>query len=156
MTLQNFKAFPTPIKMPINFQGKVTILTNCDVTEDEVTLFNASIKAMSEYLSDNNIDLSTHCKFNVLFTYDGTFSFFEENNTNCGSQLQFAIYRMNKLRQLKSYKLTMFVYIEELAHYFLRIYDETAIKYKVEDVMKYILPDFKLDDVKGWGLNGLQ
>ena len=49
----------------------------------------------------------------------------------------------------------LFVFIEELAHYFLRISDETIIKYRVADILRYILPNFTDDEMKKWGLNGL-
>ena len=49
----------------------------------------------------------------------------------------------------------MFVYIEELTHYFWRISDETIVKHKVIKIMQSLIPDFSVDSVKGWGLDGL-
>ena len=111
---------------------------------------------MSEYIRDNNIDLSDYSSFNVFFTYNGTLTLFEESQTNCGSQFHVAIYRMEKLRQLNSVKKMAFVFIEELAHYFLRITDETLIKYKVTEIINYFWSDFTIEEAKGWGLNGLE
>ena len=63
---------------------------------------------------------------------------------------------MEKLRQLNSVKKMAFVFIEELAHYFLRITDETLIKYKVTEIINYFWSDFTIEEAKGWGLNGLE
>lgn len=157
MTLQNVKGFIKPIVIPHSFLGKVKVFTNCDVTEDEIVLFNAALKAMSEYVRDNAIDLSDYFTLNVFFTDDGTIAFTENSDTNCGSQFHLALYRMGKLRTLPDkYTKMLFVYIEELAHYFLRISDETIIKYRVADILRYVLPNFTDKEMKSWGLNGLQ
>ena len=122
-----------------------------------VELFNAALKAMSEYVRDNAIDLSDYFTLNVFFTDDGTIAFTENSDTNCGSQFHLALYRMGKLRTLPDkYTKMLFVYIEELAHYFLRISDETIIKYRVADILRYVLPNFTDEEMKSWGLNGLQ
>lgn len=156
MTLHEVKPFVKPISVPNAFSGKVKVFTNCHITEDEITLFNAALKAMSEYVSDNSIDLSDYFTLNVFFTEDGSISFSEESSANCGSQFHLALYRMGKLRSLPDkYKKMLFVFIEELAHYFLRIADETIIKYKVAEILRYILPSFTDEEMKNWGLNGL-
>lgn len=155
MQLQNAKSFPKPIKYFNNFKEKVKIFTNCDLTEDEIDLFNAALKAVSEYVHDNNIDLTDYFVLNVFFTYDGTISFTENDTKTCGSQFHVALYRMEKLRALHSYYMMIFTFIEELAHYFLREYNETVIKYKVEEIMRYIYPDFKLEGLARFKLNGL-
>lgn len=156
MTLHDVKPFVKPINIPNAFVGRVKVFTNCDVTEDEIILFNAALKAMSEYVSNNSIDLSNYFTLNVFFTEDGTISFSEESCANCGSQFHLALYRMEKLRSLpEKYKKMLFVFIEELAHYFLRTSDETIIKYRVADILRYILPNFTDDEMKKWGLNGL-
>lgn len=157
MILQNVKPFIKPIKIPDNFKGKVTILANCNITEDEIDLFNASLKAVSNYVLNNSIDLSDYFTLNVFFTDDGTIAFSEEKESNCGSQFHVAVYRMGKMRTLPDkYKRMLFVFIEELAHYFLRISDETIIKYRVAEILRYILPSFTDDEMKNWGLNGLE
>lgn len=56
---------------------------------------------------------------------------------------------MKKLRESNHEIIILFVYIEELLHYFLRIYDETLIKHKVGEVIRYMIPDFDENDMKG-------
>lgn len=155
MILKDAKLDLTGIKIPIGIKEKVNILANCEITEDEVILFNAAIKGVYEYILKNNIDLSDYYKLNIFFTYSGELTFLAEKDTQCGSQFHVAIYRMEKLRRLNSERLILLVFVEEMAHYFLRIYDETIIKYKVEEIMRYISPNFTLDELKGFGLNGL-
>lgn len=68
MILKDAKQLPKEIKIPSCIAEKVNILSNCEITEDEVILFNAAIKAILEYVSDNNIDLSDYFKLNIFFT----------------------------------------------------------------------------------------
>lgn len=155
MTLENAKQFPCMIFVPPVLQGKVEILTNTELTKKEVALFNDALRAMGAYIADKKINLMDLFTLNIFFTYNGTMSFVENSAGNCGSQFYLALYRMEKLRQLNSDVLMLFVYIEELAHYLLRISNETFVKYKVSEIMRYIVPDFQMEDVKGYGLNGL-
>ena len=113
MILKDATSFPKPISVPIIAKSKVTVLTNCSLTEDEVTLFNASIKAVCEYIQTNNIDLADYFAFNIIFTQDDSFSFIPDKNTACGHQFQLAIYNMNKIRSFHNNELTVFVFIEE-------------------------------------------
>lgn len=157
MILKNYKSTtPKPFKIPENLQGKITLLANCDLTADEIDLFNSGLSAISCYIIDQHIDLSDYSSCNVFFTYDGSFTVEEEKTTNCGAQFHIAPYRMEPLRYLNSVKIMLFVFVEELAHYFLRISDETIIKYKVAEILRYVLPSFTIEEVKGYGLNGLE
>lgn len=70
MTLKDAMSLPKPISIPIITKNKVTVLTNCSLTEDEVILFNASIKAVCEYIQTNNIDLTDYFAFNIIFNQD--------------------------------------------------------------------------------------
>jgi len=60
MKLVDAKSFPKQINIPSIATNKVTVLTNCDLTEDEVTLFNAAIKAVCEYIQNRNISLDSY------------------------------------------------------------------------------------------------
>lgn len=155
MILENQKIInPKPV-IPRNLKGKINVFANCSVQAKEVNLFNQALQCVSRHLKHDEIDLSDYFILNVFFTEDGSISFHENNESNNGSQIYMAIYRMNKLRRINVSIFTLFVYIEELAHYFWRIYDETEIKYKVVEIMNYIVPGLTIEDVKGWGLNGL-
>ena len=155
MKLRDEKYVLKSIALPNVLQNKMFLRANCDLTDEELKTFQLTLNLVAKYIAENNIDISRCDKFNILFTSDGSFSFFEEDPRVCGMQLQLAIYRMERIRKLQSITMTLFVYIEELAHYLLGIYDETIIKHRVADIIKYVVPDFDLQDLKELGLNGL-
>lgn len=43
MKVVDFKSVPKKINIPSIASNRVTVVTNCALTEDEITLFNASI-----------------------------------------------------------------------------------------------------------------
>lgn len=155
MTLDEQKILsPRPI-IPALLKGKIKIFANCDVKKSEILLFNQALQCVAKHLEHDCIDLSDYFVLNVFFTEDGTISFHENDDKNNGSQIYMAIYRMNKLRKINVNVFMLFVFIEELAHYYWRMYDETEIKYKVVEIINYIVPNLTIEQVKGWGLNGL-
>lgn len=155
MKLIDFKSFSKPVNIPNIATNKVTVLTNCVLSEDEITMFNASIKAVCEYIQKHNICLDEYFAFNVIFTNDGSFSFKQEGQNAIGCQFQLAVYNMNKIRSFNDSQMTLFVFLEELCHYFFRISDEKAVKYRVEEVFKIFSPTFDLDTFKRrYSLNG--
>lgn len=145
---------PRPI-IPKVLKNKVSLFSNCKLSEMEIILFNLALQAVANHIEKDKINLDDYYKLNILFTENGKISFHEESVEVNGTQVYMAIYMMNRLRKYNNATFTIFVYIEELAHYFWRIYDETQIKYKIVDIIKYIVPDFTIDIAKGWGLNGL-
>lgn len=145
---------PKPI-VPALLKGKINFFANCDVNPSEIALFNQALQCVAKHLDHDNIDLTDYFVLNVFFTADGSISFHENNEKNNGSQIYMAIYRMNKLRKINSDLFMLFVFIEELTHYYWRIYDETVVKYKVAEIINYIVPNLTIEQVKGWGLNGL-
>lgn len=155
MILEGQKILTPRPKVPTILKGKINFFTNCEVKSNEIVLFNQALQCVAKHLEHDRIDLSDYFVLNVFFTEDGTISFHENDDRNNGSQIYMAIYRMKKLRKINANVFMLFVFIEELAHYFWRIYDETAIKYKIVEIINYIVPNLTIDDVKGWGLNGL-
>lgn len=142
--------------IPKILKGRITIVSNCKLKESEIHLFNTSLQCVANHLIKDNIKLEDYYSLNIIFTETGCFSFHENDEYNNGSQFYSAVYRMNKLRKIDVNIFTMFVYIEELAHYFWRIYDETAVKYKVVEILNDIVPNLSIEDLKGCGLNGIE
>lgn len=155
MILDSQKRLPLKPTTPNILKTKIHYFTNCNMTTKEIILFNQALQCVAKQLIMDGIDLSDYYVLNVFFTEDGSISFRENNDATNGSQLYMAIYRMNKLRKFNSSILMLFVFIEELTHYFWRIYDETDVKYKIVEIINHIVPDLTIDIVKGWGLNGL-
>lgn len=155
MTLEEQKILmPRPV-VPSLLKKKINFFSNCYVKPTEIALFNQALQCVAKHLEHDKIDLSDYFVLNVIFTENGSISFHEDDDRNNGSQIYMAIYRMNKLRKINANIFMLFVFVEELAHYYWRMYDETAIKYKVVEIINYIVPNLTIDDVKGWGLNGL-
>lgn len=155
MTLEEQKILsPRPVVPPL-LKKKINFFSNCYVKPTEIALFNQALQCVAKHLEHDKIDLSDYFVLNVIFTEDGSISFHEDDDRNNGSQIYMAIYRMNKLKKINANIFMLFVFVEELAHYYWRMYDETAIKYKVVEIINYIVPNLTIDDVKGWGLNGL-
>lgn len=145
-------------RIPKIFKDKklITVISNCKLQEQDIYLFELSLQCVANHLEKDNIDLSDFYGLNIIFTDMGSMSFHENDEGNNGSQVYFAIYRMKKLRKINSNVFTMFVFIEELTHYFWRIYDETKVKYKVVEILNDVVPNLTIDDLKGCGLNGIE
>ena len=142
--------------IPKILKGKITVVSNCKLKESEIHLFNLSLQCVANHLEKDNIDLQSYYSLNIIFTESGEFSFHESNDCNNGLQFYSAIYRMKKLRKIGVNIFTMFVYVEELTHYFWRIYDETIVKYKVVEILNDVAPNLSIEDLKGCGLNGIE
>jgi hypothetical protein len=141
--------------IPKILKGKITVVSNCKLKIEEIRLFELSLQCVANHLEKDNIDLDSYYSLNIIFTEYGAFSFHEQDECNNGSQFYSAIYRMGKLRKINNKTFTMFVYIEELTHFFWRIYDETIVKYKVVEILNDVVPNLSIDDLKGCGLNGV-
>ena len=153
MELVGAKSFVKTINIPSIALNKVTVATNCVLSEDEITLFNASIKAVCEYIQ--KCDISLEDSFNVIFTEDGSLAFEENSEGALGYQFQLATYNMKRLRDLNDYEMMVFTFIEELSHYFFRICDEKTVKYRVEEIISIFYPEFDLNELrKKYILNG--
>lgn len=155
MILKNQKLLIKKPIIPLKLKDKISFFSNCDVTIAELKLFDQVLQCVATQLENEQIDLSSFYKLNVFFTSDGSMSFVENDDRNNGSQIYMAVYRMDKLRRIGSVTFTAFVFAEELAHYYWRIYDESIVKYKVVEILNHIFPNLTIEEVKGWGLNGL-
>ena len=155
MILENqWRIDPKPI-IPKRLKNHVKIFSNCKLSKQEVILFNISLQSVANYLEHDSIDLSDYHTLNIVFTENGKISFHDTKDNVNGMQIYMAIYKMMQLRKKGSSSFSLFVFIEELVHYFWRISDETIVKYKVTEIMQTIVADFTIEIAKGWGLYGL-
>lgn len=156
MNLKNQRIINPKIVIPKIFKGKIRLFSNCQLSKNEVLLYNICLQITANHIIIDNIDISDFYQLNIFFTEKGELSFEESNCNVFGQQVYMVNYNMKHIRSRNNYNLMLFVYFEELVHYFWRIYDETDVKYKVTDLMKDIVNDFTIDTAKGWGLYGLQ
>lgn len=156
MTLKDYKQFPIKMLKPDSINKIVTLLTNCEITKREAIIFIESLRLLALQIEKENIDLIDFHTFNIFFTLEGELTMFEKSSTNCGSQFHVAIYRMNPIRHLKSEYAMMFIFLEEMVHYFWRSADEAFVKNKVVEIMKLLISDFSLSYMtERWTLNGI-
>lgn len=148
MQLDNQRIFSKKIKVPELLKDKLQLMTNCDLSVHEIDLFNVSLSCIEKQIQIDNINLNDFCKINVVFTKDGSFSFHENHEFRSGMQLYLATYRMNKIREQNADWYTLFVYVEELTHYFWRIYNEDEVKYKVVEILHDIFPKLTVEKMK--------
>lgn len=145
---------PKPL-IPEILKDKVKIFSTCCLTMDEVKTFNLALQTVADHLKKEKINLNNHQLVNIIFTENGEIVFYEDIETVTGIQMSVIAYMMNKIRKLDSLTILTIVYIEELVHFFWRIYDETEVKYKVVEIIRDIIPEFTIEDMKGMGFNGL-
>lgn len=60
------KSLVKAFSVPRNLKDVITIMSNCELTECEIDLFNGALDCVSRYLVDENIDLSGCRCFNIL------------------------------------------------------------------------------------------
>lgn len=156
MILKDAKKFPVEIIKPNSLNSIITILTNCDITAREAIIFSESLRIMELQIKTENIDLSNFNAFNIFFTSEGELELYEESTTNRGSQFHVAVYRMKQIHELRSEYAMMFIFLEEMVHYFWRSADEAFVKNKVVEIMKILIPNFTMDYMTSrWKLNGI-
>lgn len=155
MILEEQKIINPKIKIPPILKGKIKIFSNCILYKDEIIWFQVSLQLVANHIEKDKIDLSDYYCLNLFFTENGSISFHDNLDNVNGMQIYMAVYKMKRLREMNTAAFSMFVYVEELTHYFWRISDETIVKHKVVEIMQDLVPAFSIDAVKGWGLNGL-
>lgn len=144
MRLKGMLQVTNDIIIPDVLSEKIGFYSNCTLAKNEIALFNMALSALSKYIIDMQIDLSNHMFLNVYISNDNEISIYSENKNVLGCQFYAVLYPMNRLR-LKPDGVILFVIIEELAHYFLKIIDERLIKREVEKIYKYLVSDFTLE-----------
>lgn len=156
MILRNATRFPIKMIKPDSLSNIITLVTNCELDTREALVFVESMRIISIQIMKDNIDLSKFHVFNIFFTLTGEITIYEESETNRGSQFHVAVYRMKQIRELHSEYAMMFIFLEEMVHYFWQSSDEAFVKNKVVEIMKIIIPNFSLNYMtERWSLNGI-
>lgn len=110
----------------------------------------------ASYIDKHNI--SVHCpEVNIIFTENGTVNLLPDENTFSGGSVVYLItynieiWRHANTEDMES--LILAIYLEELCHFYLNIYDEIKVKHQVYDIMHSINQRFTFDYYKnliGW------
>ena len=136
MTLKDHTSFPIQMIKPPIVDKIITLLTNCHLSEREAVIFNESMRILAHQLVKENINLTVFHSFNIIFTLNGEISLYEKSPTNRGHQFSLAMYRMEPIRELKSEYAMMFIFLEEMVHYFWQSADEEFVKNKVVEIVQ--------------------
>lgn len=143
------------INIPDKLKQKLTFASNIEITKREKFIMEIVLEEITNQLEYENMSIDSLTRVNAIFTKDGSFSMYEENDKTYGNHFSLAIYAMEKIRNTNNEKFMLLVFTEELVHHYWRLEDETKTKYKVLEIIQRIEPEITLDLIKGWGLNGL-
>lgn len=155
MHLKNSQSFPVAIIKPDSLREKLKVYATCSLTEHEINLFNKVLRCVDNHLLIDRIDLSTLYTLNVLFIEEEFAFSYEGNIGTFGNQFHLATYRMSKLRDYNSDVFMSIIFVEELTHYYWKIFDETIVKYKVVEILNDMFPKLTIHMLKEIGMNGL-
>ena len=156
MDLKDRVEFPSKIIVPDIFKNKLGACSNCVLMDKEILIFNKALYAVSQQLLQENVEPSTIEKFTTFFTLKGELNLFEQINNTFGVRFNSAVYMMENIRKTNSDVFMLFTFVEEMAHYYWHISNETLVKYKVEEIIQQVHPEFTLDYMRErWNLNGL-
>jgi len=154
MQLDGFVQSRAPI-IPEMLRGKLTMIANYALDDTDVRLFGLALKAVELQLQKDGIPKTDLTVVNVVFTRDGCFSISESSMITYGFHFSLAVYALESLKKTNDARFILTTFIEELAHHYWRIEDETAVKYKVVEIASNVTPDITIDYLKGCGVNGL-
>lgn len=156
MDLRDKVEFPSELRRHTILTKKLAAVTNCELTEHEVILFNQAVKAVALQLIEEGIENDDLDGLIVFFTLNGDLTLYEETTSGYGLHFGMAVHMMERIRKEKNDVFTHFVFIEEMAHHYWHISDERKVKYKVEEIMQHMYSNFTLDYMRErWSLNGL-
>lgn len=156
MDVKNKIDFPSQLCRHKILTKKLAAVTNCELTEHEVSLFNNAVKAVALQLIKEDVKNEDLDGLIIFFTLNGELTLYEDSTDGCGVHFGTAVYMMERIRNKNDDIFTSFVFIEEMAHHYWHISDETIVKNKVEEIMQQMYSNFSLDYMRErWNLNGL-
>lgn len=137
-----------PIKnAPELIVNKLNVVGNVELSQDEIKCFNHALVLLSIQLQKENINISNLHSVNILFLSDGNFSIQNTRNGFAGCTTSVIIYVMNVIRSWNDANKVIAVFLEELAHHFWNIEDESIVKHKVLEIMRNININLNMEDI---------
>ena len=156
MELKDKINFSKNIIVPDILKNKLGVCANCELDKEEINIFNNALFAVAQQLKQENFESVNIEKFTIFFTLNGELCLYEQLEKAYGVRFNAAVYMMKNIRETNSKVFMLFTFVEEMAHYYWRTSDEILVKYKVEEIIQQILPDFTLDYMRErWNLYGL-
>lgn len=151
MILENSIQSFAPVAPPY-FNNCIFMNSSYSMTEQTANLFTKGLEALSRILYEKEIDPNKFLSINLIFTKDGSFSIKENTLIAYGRCFQLIIYAMDKIEKCND-EMKLFIFIEELVHYYFQERNETKAKILTFMVVKKIFPDFTFEEVVSWNVN---
>lgn len=153
-----------PIKgivYPEALKNKLQFAANCALSEKEVQCFSQALilvaSKMEEDMRSGKLPpkIDNLRRATIIFTENGELSFSGIDN-EIGINISLIVYKMKPLRYFSTHIFSLFVFIEEMAHHFWSIEDETLVKHKVVEILQQEYKNFTIDIAKEWFINGFE
>ena len=154
MQLDNYVSTRVP-ETPEILRGKITMVASHALDDVDLFLFDLALKAVAAQIRKDGLTADDLTTVNVVFTRDGSFSMSEPSPNTYGLHFSLAVYALESLRQTGNLAFRLTAFIEELAHHYWRIEDETVIKHKVVEIASNVTDSITIEFLKEYGVNGL-
>lgn len=151
MILENSVQSFAPVAPPY-FNNCIFMNASYPMPEQTANLFTKGLEVLSKVLYEKEIDPNNFLSVNLIFTKDGSFSIKENMSIAYGRCFQLIIYAIEKIEQCND-KMKLFIFIEELVHYYFQEKDETKTKILTFMIVKKVFPDFTFEEVVSWNVN---
>lgn len=152
MIINNSIRTYAPIAPPY-FDGCLFMNATYEMSEELANLFTKGLESLSKHLYEKNIDPTKLFPVSLIFTKDGSFSVTENEATTYGRCMSFLVYSMERIITSNNQHMQLFVFIEELVHYYFQETNETKVKLTTFSVVQKIFPEITFEEVTSWGVN---
>lgn len=138
---------------PSYFGERLFMNATYELPNEMADLFSKGLEALSKFLYENNINPSNFFPINLIFTKDGNLSLTEDDIGTYGRCIFFLIYSIERLINSNNQHMQLFVFIEELIHYYFQTTNETRVKLITLSVVQKVFPEVTFKEVVSWGGN---
>lgn len=152
MIINNSVTTYAPIA-PSYFDGYLSMNATYEMNEELACLFTKGLEVLSKHLYEKNIKPSDLFPISLIFTKDGSFSITENNHVTYGRCMSFLVYSMERIIACNNKHMQLFVFIEELVHYYFQETNELKAKITTLSIVQKIFPEITFEEVISWEVN---
>ena len=152
MIINNSVTTYAPIA-PSYFDGCLFMNATYEMPEELANLFTKGLEILSRHLYEKNIKPSNLFPISLIFTKDGSFSITENDTSTYGRCMSFIVYSMEKLINCNNTHMQLFVFIEELVHYYFQETNEIKAKMITLSIVQKVFPEITFEEVVSWEVN---
>lgn len=123
------------------------MFATCNVSDHEINLFHTAFKLFEKF-ADQGHPFCYGQKTNMIIFDKNILSFEFEDHKTLGNYASFIFYPIHRWRSGDYSDMQILVCIlEELAHCFWLISDETEVKYRVTEIVNLLLPGITIEQL---------